>query len=360
MSGPLSQESGDKAKTISGSTVPLAKEEPSFRAESSSSCFGGFQRDEYMEVTTKPTTKVSLPSQFDDTKPSSSVFCTTAKQTMDQRGSAKPETDTKSSTDSFYMLETRMSTSSAAPSLQSQVKVSEGLSSSEACFDVSPLQRADSSDKVYQESSEEEEPVTLEMEDSALPCGIYQTIKVAQQEQSFHRQLTHMWLKVPLSPQRPRQSPSPLQVSQNNGGKRGKTNAALKEDAKVSGSDDKAETAKDSERIMCKDSTEEKKATTDTKMCEKAGDCKEDKEKSLSEKTPERLEERRRSSISDWELLQRPEDCPSAPPPGYGDDDEDEEDEEAMEWRTSAHGTSMSSSKDAYHNGSIQQRSSKG
>ncbi|KAK5866978.1 hypothetical protein PBY51_011506 [Eleginops maclovinus] len=186
-SGP-SKESGDKAKTISGSTVPLAKEETSVRAESSSSCFGGFQRDEYMEVTTKPTTKVFLPSQFDETKTSSSVLSTTAKQTVDESGSAKPETDTKSSTDSFYMLETRMTTSAAAPSLQSieQVKVSEGLSSAEACFDVSPLQRADSSDKVYQDSSEEEEPVTLEMEDSTLPCRIgCQTIKVAGQEQSF-------------------------------------------------------------------------------------------------------------------------------------------------------------------------------
>ncbi|XP_063762212.1 microtubule-associated protein 1A [Eleginops maclovinus] len=215
-SGP-SKESGDKAKTISGSTVPLAKEETSVRAESSSSCFGGFQRDEYMEVTTKPTTKVFLPSQFDETKTSSSVLSTTAKQTVDESGSAKPETDTK------------------------------------------------------------------------------------------------------------------------------KTQT-------VSGSDENAETAKDSESMMCKDSTEEKKATTDTKMCGKAGDCKKDKEeKSSSEKPPERLLERRRSSISDWELLQRPEDCPSAPPPGYRDDDEDEEDEEAMEWMTSAHGTSMSSSKDAYH-----------
>ncbi|KAJ4937624.1 hypothetical protein JOQ06_002256 [Pogonophryne albipinna] len=346
MSGPLSQESGDKAKTISGSTVPLAKEEPSFRADSSSSCFGGFQRDEYMEVTAKPTTKVSLPSQFDDTKPSSSVFSTTAKQTMDQRGSAKPETDTKSSTDSFYMLETRMTTSSAAPSLQSQVKVSEGVSSSEACFDVSPLQRADSSDKVYQESSEEEEPVTLEMEDSALPCRIYQTIQVAQQEQSFSSTtdshvvesttqstetkavtITSAYVSKPETSQQTASLPSlsdsgaskttcaTTEVSKTMEVKEEKTNAALKEDAKVSGSDEKAETAKDSESIMCKDSTEEKKATTDTKMCEKAGDCKEDEEKSLSEKTPERLVERRRSSISDWELLQRPEDCPSAPPP---------------------------------------------
>ncbi|XP_034005091.1 microtubule-associated protein 1A isoform X2 [Trematomus bernacchii] len=372
MSGPLSQESGDKAKTLSGSTVPLAKEEPSFRAESSSSCFGGFQRDEYMEVTTKPTTKVSLPSQFDDTKASSSVFSTTAKQTMDQRGSAKPETDTKSSTDSFYMLETRMTTSSAAPSLQSQVKVSEGLSSSEACFDVSPLQRADSSDKVYQESSEEEEPVTLEMEDSTLPCRICQTVKVAQQEQSFPSitdsyvvesttqstetkavAITSAYVSKPETWQQTASLPS---LSDSGAStttcattmevKEEKTNAALKEDAKVSGSDEKAETAKDSESIMCKDSAEEKKATADTKMCEQAGDCKGDEKKSL---TPESLVERRRSSISDWELLQRPEDCPSAPPPGYGDDDEDEEDEEAMEWMTSAHGTSVSSSKDAYH-----------
>lgn len=63
----------------------------------------------------------------------------------------------------------------------------------------------------------------------------------------------------------------------------------------------------------------------------------------LLEMPLERLERRRKSSISDWELLQRPDDCPSTPPPGYGDDDEEEDEEEVMEWMSGAHGTSISS-----------------
>lgn len=82
-------------------------------------------------------------------------------------------------------------------------------------------------------------------------------------------------------------------------------------------------------------------------MCEKVEEAERLEEKHLLEEPSERLGVRRKSSISDWELLQRPDDCPSAPPPGYGDDDE--EDEEAMEWMASVHGTSMSSSKDTYH-----------
>ncbi|XP_019729507.1 microtubule-associated protein 1A [Hippocampus comes] len=56
---------------------------------------------------------------------------------------------------------------------------------------------------------------------------------------------------------------------------------------------------------------------------------------SFLDKPPERLEARRKSSISDWELLQKPDDFPSAPPPGYGDQEED-----AFEWMASIHGAS--------------------
>ncbi|XP_035859226.1 microtubule-associated protein 1B isoform X3 [Sander lucioperca] len=417
-SAPLSQQFEDKVKTfttISSSAVPLAKEEPSFTTEPKSSCFGGFQRDEYMEVTTKPATKVSLPSQFDETKPSTPVLSTTAKQTEVQSGSAKPET--KSSTDSFYMLETKITTTSAAPSLQSieAVRVSDSLSTSEAHFDVSPLQRADSSDKVSQESSEDEEPVTLEMEDSTLPCHIEcQKIKAAEQKESSSSiaasyvvesttQSTETktititsttGVSKPVMVMETTQQAASLTSLSDSGAskttcattdvskteeekdKKGKTPevkeektngaiAPLKEDAKVSSKDDKTETAsqvkqkieeKKLEEKECKDSTDEKKATADPKICEKAdddrkGEAERVEEKNLLEKPPERLEVRRRSSISDWELLQRPEDCPSAPPPGYGDGDEEEDEEamEAMEWMTSVHSTSMTSSIDTYH-----------
>ncbi|XP_032378440.1 microtubule-associated protein 1A isoform X2 [Etheostoma spectabile] len=414
---PLNQQFEEKVETfttISSSAVPLAKEEPSFTTESKSSCFGGSQRDEYMEVTTKPATKVSLPSQFDETKPLTPVLSTTAKQTEVQSGSAKPET--KSSTDSFYMLETKITTTSAAPSLQSikAVRASDSLSTSGAHFDVSPLQRADSSDKVSQESSEDEEPVTLEMEDSTLPCRIEcQKIKVAEQKessssitvsygvqsttQSTETKTTTITSSTGVSKpdmvMETTQQTASLTSLRDSGAskttcattdvskteeaqeKKGKTPevkeettnraiAPLKEDAKVSNKDDETETASQVKQKIgenkleekeCKDSTDEKKATADPKMCEKAdvgrsGEAERVEEKNLLEMPPERLEVRRRSSISDWELLQRPDDYPSAPPPGYGDDDEeDEEAMEAMEWMASVHSTSMTSSIDTYH-----------
>ncbi|XP_071348398.1 microtubule-associated protein futsch-like isoform X2 [Trachinotus anak] len=421
-SASLSKQFGDKVETfttLTGSEVPLVKEESSITKASTSSCFGGFQRDEYMEVTTKPATKVSLLGQFEETKPSSPVLPTTAKQTEDQIGSAKPETDTKSSTDSFYMLETKITTSTTASSLQhtEPVKVSESLSTSEAQFDVSPLQRADSSDRGSQGSAEDEEPDTLEMDDSTLPCRIECQKKVTEQTESYAvESSTHaaetktvtitsttVVSKPDVVSQTTQQTASftPLSDSgasktlcavtdvskteedkekkeKTSEAKEEKTNGAFapfKEDAKVaeketSEKDEKTEFAKKDTEVKqiteekkleektCKDteSTEKEKASTDPKMCEKAEDGKGRKaeqveEKSLLDKPPERLEVRRKSSISDWELLQRPDDCPSAPPPGYGDDDEEEEEEamEAMEWMTSVHGVSVSSSKDTYH-----------
>ncbi|XP_061139893.1 microtubule-associated protein 1A [Syngnathus typhle] len=86
--------------------------------------------------------------------------------------------------------------------------------------------------------------------------------------------------------------------------------------------------SKSSENEMCKDSTEKMKAA-DVKW-EKEADLPE-----VSEKPPERLEARRRSSISDWELLQKPDDFPSAHPSGYSD-----QDEEAFETMASIHGAS--------------------
>ncbi|XP_019116544.2 microtubule-associated protein 1B isoform X1 [Larimichthys crocea] len=420
-SAPLSKQFEDKVETstsLSSSEITLAKEEPSFTTESTSSCFGGFQRDEYLEVTAKPATKVSLPSKIDETKPLSQILSTTAKLTEDLSDSAKPETDTKSSTDSFYMLETKITTSSAAPSLQSiePPKVLQSLSTSEACFDVSPLQRADSPDRDSQGSEEDEEPVTLEMEDSTLPCRIEcEKIKQVSEQKETVSSITESYVvestihptetttvtitssvvstpKVAMETTHQTASVTPLSdsgaskttcattdlskkdedIEKTLDIKEEKTIGAIssvKEDATVpekETKDEKTETAKDSEvkqkiekkleEKTCKDSIEEKKATADPNMCEKAEDGKKGEterveEKTLLEMPSERLEVRRKSSISDWELLQRPDDCPSAPPPGYGDDDEEEDEEtmEAMEWMASVHGTSMSSSKDAYH-----------
>ncbi|KAL6106352.1 map1a [Pungitius sinensis] len=369
---PLSKRLGDQVDTLTtipGSTVPLAREEPS--AESQSSCFGGFQRDEYMEVTTKPADKVSLPqSLFGETKPSYPFSPTTAKHADLQSGSAKPETESKSSPDSFRV--------------------------SEACFEVSPLQRAPSSDKASQESSEDEEPVTLEMEDSTLPCLIEcKKIPAAEKKEAFSlateshvvegtsatsttttavskrdvvmEATQHEASRDSLSDSGACKTPcAATDVSKSEAKSREvkeehatRATAPLKEEEKVSEKDEKTLTAKDCEvkqkmeDTLCKEGKEERKAPTDTKMSEKAedgnkGDVEKVEGKSFLEMPPGRLEVRRRSSISDWELLQRPEDCPSASLRGFADDDEEEEGGGALEWMTGVHGAARSCSKDTY------------
>nr|XP_040019689.1 microtubule-associated protein 1B [Gasterosteus aculeatus aculeatus] len=400
----LSKPLGDQVQTLtttSGSTVPLDKEEPS--AESQSSCFGGFQRDEYMEVTTKPAAKVSLPpSLLGETKPSYPFPSTTAKPTDLQSGSAKPETESKSSTDCFYMLESDVTTSSAAPPSLTMEPVQVSQSVSEACFEVSPLQRDPSSDNASQESSEDEEPVTLEMEDSTLPCLIEcKKIPAAEQKEAFLLiSESHVVERTsdtntsttavskhdvvmettPHTASRDSLSDSgackttcaTTDVSKSEDDKerkeksqdvKGETatraTAPLKEEEKVSEKDEKTLTAEDREvkqkieETLRKEGTEERKTPADTKMSEKAengnkGEVEKIEDKNLLEIPPGRLEVRRRSSISDWELLQRPEDCPSASPQGYGDDDEEEEVGAAVEWMTAVHSAAKSTSKDTY------------
>ncbi|CAJ1056079.1 microtubule-associated protein 1A [Xyrichtys novacula] len=381
MSSPSSQQLGDRVKTLttlSSSEVPLAKEEPSFRTETTSSCFGGFHREEYMEVTTKPATKV--PIQSEETKPLSTDLSSTSKQTDDP---PKSEKDTKSSTDSFYMLETKTTTaSSSAPSVQGiePAKVPESLST----FDVSPLQRAESSGRV---PAQDEEPDTLEMEDSTLPCRIEcEKIKVAEHKETLStptgsclvESMTLSTEKTSTTITSTTETHQTVSVSSLCGSEAGKTTSATtdssrtedkekektpeeKKDVKVSEMDQKVktETAKDEakpkmEEKTCKDISEDKTSSSDPTMCTKVedgkkGEAEKVEEKSLLEKPSERLEMRRRSSISDWELLQRPDDYPSAPPAGYRDDDDDDDEEveeEAMEWMSGTHSTSVSSSKD--------------
>ncbi|XP_058500596.1 microtubule-associated protein 1B-like [Solea solea] len=403
-SGPLSQQSGDQVETLTTETTsgaPLVKEELSFMKPSTSSCFGGFQREEYMEVTTKPPTKVSTLSQFGETKPSSPALSTTAKETEDQTHSAKPEIDTKLSTDSFYMLEAEISTSATAPSLQQ----------TEACFDVSPLQRADPSDRGSQGSAEDKEQDTLEMEDSTLPCRI-ECQKISEQKETVSSKTescvvkgtvyatetttvtitsTTLMSQSDMVSQTSQQTASftPLSDSgasktscaitdmlkteegkeksdETSEAKEEKTNGAIaffREDAKLA-EKEACEKDQKTEDTEVKQKTEEKKlddktlqdisdkkSTADPEMSEKAEVDKGREEKSvegkslLLDKQSERLELRRKSSLSDWELLHKPDDCPSAPPPGYGDN---EEKEEAIEWMASGHGP-MSSSKHTHH-----------
>lgn len=381
-SAMLIQPFGGKVETIhktSTSGVPLLKEEPSATTPSTHSCFGGLQRHEYMEVTTKPATKASLFTQFEEPKPSSPVLSTTAKQTEDKSSIEKHETDSKLSTDNSYMLETEVTPSSAAQSLQSTkpVKVSESLSTSEARFDVSPLLRADSSERVSQGSAGDEESDTLEMEDSTVPCCIECQNKVVEQKEIFSSATesyvakcsihateaktviitsTTVVSKPGVQPIQQAVSFTPLGDSRACKTSCATTDVSRKDDNKdqneITEATKATEIKQKVEENTCKDGTGEKKATTERLEVGKEGEAEQVEKKSLLGMPSERLEIRRKSSISDWELLQRPDDFPSAPPPGYGDDDENEDEEESMEsieWITSAHSTSMSSPKETYH-----------
>ncbi|XP_077453433.1 uncharacterized protein map1ab [Stigmatopora argus] len=86
--------------------------------------------------------------------------------------------------------------------------------------------------------------------------------------------------------------------------------------------------AKSPDRNVCKDGAGESHKVEVEKDKWSYGE--EEEEESFLEKPPERFEARRRSSISDWELIQKPEDFPSAPPP----------EEEAFPWMASLHGAS--------------------
>ncbi|KAM9854823.1 uncharacterized protein map1ab [Aulostomus maculatus] len=355
-SAPFSQEFGDKTfGSISSSSA---------MTESISSGTGGLQRDEYMEVTTKPAAKVS-----EETKPLSSVLSTV--------------------------------TATSLPSTEPS-DLAGSLSTSEAHFDVSPLQRADASDRRSLGFAEDQPDV--EIEDSTLPCRIEcQKIKDAEQKETFSsiaeshvvestkRATETKTITSTVAPaaevvmQTSQQTTSITTVTdgatktscaiadlskteedtkeQITKSKEETTKGAFKEDRKVEKEkDEKTDTIKDPdvkqktetkeqlemmkvEEKTCKESTVEKKDSLDPKMSEKVEkeEAKAAEEKSSLDKPAERLEVRRRSSISDWELIQRPDDCPSAPPPGYGDDDEEEE---TMEWMAGVHGAS---SKDTFH-----------
>ncbi|XP_053741538.1 microtubule-associated protein 1B isoform X1 [Synchiropus splendidus] len=62
------------------------------------------------------------------------------------------------------------------------------------------------------------------------------------------------------------------------------------------------------------------------------------KEGRISQGTPERMETRRRSSLSDWELLQKPDDYPGDPLSEFGDDNEEQK---AYEWLASGCSTTL-------------------
>ncbi|XP_064859043.1 microtubule-associated protein 1A-like [Oncorhynchus nerka] len=97
-----------------------------------------------------------------------------------------------------------------------------------------------------------------------------------------------------------------------------------KEKKEMAGEKEKVE----EKQLEEKDGKEEEKKDQTDEESEKEKERKEgEKEKvedKKAEKPEEKMSERRRSSLSDWELLQGPGACPSAPP-GYEDDREEEE-----------------------------------
>uniref|UniRef100_UPI003AB0367C uncharacterized protein map1ab n=1 Tax=Centroberyx gerrardi TaxID=166262 RepID=UPI003AB0367C len=356
---PSSQQFGEEVETFMSSSslrrdseVPLVKDEPPSVIESTSSSSGGLQTDEYMEVTTKPATtastaSVSLPSQF-ETKLPSPVLSATAKEVVEHDGSTIPEMDKKQSSDSFYALETTLTTSVAAPFLQSTqpVKPTEILSTSGALFDVSPLQRADSSDRGSQGPKDALSGATK------TSCAITDLSKTEEEKETKEERLEFKEEKKDGEIKPLKEDTKVSEPKEKEPRERDEKTEVVKEDIEVKGKIEE----KKLEEETCKDSKgEEKKATADPKTSERVETGKEGEaervEGKMLEKPPDRMEVRRKSSISDWELLQRPEGCPSAPPPGYGDDDDDDDDEEAMEameWMTTVHGTSLSSTKDTY------------
>ncbi|KAF7654064.1 hypothetical protein LDENG_00075070 [Lucifuga dentata] len=412
-SAPLSHHFGGEAETfltISDSGIRQDSEAPSVEkklspvTEASSGC-GGFQREEYMEVTLKPPTTAS--SLSDETKPSSQVLTTISKEILDQGDPAKPEMDSKQSKESLDALETKLSTPSVAPSVEipQPIKPSESLSTSEAHFDVSPLQRVDSSPRWSQGSAESNE--SIEMEDGTLPCriecekiiSVTKSYRVESSIQTKTVTITSTTTTTSKPDVETQPAPKTSSATESLSGatktscaitdiskteetkekelefKDEKSKAALsplKDDTKAAepkekeacGIAEKTELAKEDTEVTkkieekevdgktSKDSKVDDKKTADSKTNEreevKDGEA-ESIEKKMLEKPPERLEVRRKSSISDWELLQRPDDFPSTPPPGYGDDDDDEDEEEAMEWMTSLHGTPLSCTKDTGH-----------
>ncbi|PWA24519.1 hypothetical protein CCH79_00011773, partial [Gambusia affinis] len=261
--------------------------------------------------------------------------------------------------------------------------------------------KADSSDQ----GSKKKEPETLEMEDSTLPCRIEcQKIQVSDPKEAFSSKTAETYsaestvqfteertvtitststVSIPAVTTESTQHAASITPSSDIGAtqtscattdlKDKMTKGAsehMKEDVhieekEISGKDEKTETIKDIgtkqkteekklDEKTCKDgSIEDKKETADPKVSEKIETGKQVEaekweDKCFLEKPSVRLEVRRKSSLSDWELLQRPEDYPGTPPPDYDDGDE-VADEETKEWGATSHTTSMSTSAESYH-----------
>nr|XP_057930965.1 microtubule-associated protein 1A [Doryrhamphus excisus] len=284
-SHPLGQQLEDKP-FVSESSRSTQKV-PSFDSGFLSSASGGLQTDEYMEVMSKHTDEYL--------------------QSEETKMSPLQHTDASKLAEMFY--------------------------TSQTCFDVSP-QRAEATDKDLCPLQYDPECQKMEV-----------VMKTAQRGSSDSGALNTSCAIADLP------------TAEEGKEKSVKTSGAEMEDTKIDSEVEKeiSEAAGQQEaktlckEKLCKDSAELIKPS-ETKTSEKEDSTKEEGEskspeekEGFLEKLQERFEARRKSSISDWELLQKPDDFPSAPPPGYGD--QEEKAMEAFELMASIHGASLFSSK---------------
>uniref|UniRef100_A0A8C8J701 Microtubule-associated protein 1Ab n=1 Tax=Oncorhynchus tshawytscha TaxID=74940 RepID=A0A8C8J701_ONCTS len=383
----------------------LFKAEDSSAMHSTLSTSGVMLKDEYLEASEKLTSTTSATFSLTKVFP---VLATPAEDITEQDSSSSPEMDKGQTSDNFHKLEgiveTKTITSAGAsePPCSQLSKPAETISTSRALFEVSPLQRADSSDRESQGSAVSKESYTCKREDSTLPCRIEcQKFAVTEQEERMLSMAETYMVTINSSTTttvsqsdgvtKPQQSteassngatevstspqevlsgaskascvttadlPKTEQKKEEKETKDEKDKMAMKEeemkeikvetikeDTKMPEQKDKEETKQMDEKKEVageKEKVEEEEKVEENKLEEKEKDGKaeEKKDKTVekeSEKEMERKEgekekvedkkekivERRRSSLSDWELLQGPGACPSAPPPGYEDEEEE-------------------------------------
>ncbi|KAM9568607.1 uncharacterized protein ACWYII_018803 isoform 1-T1 [Salvelinus alpinus] len=165
----------------------LFKDEDSSAMHSTLSTSGLMLKDEYLEASEKLTSTTTATFSLTKVFP---ILATPAKDITEQDSSSSPEMDNGQTSDNFHKLEgiveTKTITSAGAsePPCSQLSKPAETISTSRAFFEVSPLQRADSSDRESQGSAASKESYTCKMEDSTLPCRIEcQKFAVTEQEE---------------------------------------------------------------------------------------------------------------------------------------------------------------------------------
>ncbi|XP_036806834.1 microtubule-associated protein 1B isoform X2 [Oncorhynchus mykiss] len=388
----------------------LFKDEDSSAMHSTLSTSGVMLKDEYLEASEKLTSTTTATFSLTKVFP---VLATPAKDITEQDSSSSPEMDKGQTSENVHKLEgtveTKTITSAGAsePPCSQLSKPAETISTSRAFFEVSPLQRADSSDRESQGSAVSKESYTCKMEDSTLPCRIEcQKFAVTEQEERMLSMAETYMVTINSSTTttvsqsdgvtKPQQSteassngatevstspqevlsgaskascvttadlPKTEQKKEEKETKDEKDMMAMKEeevkeikvetikeDTKMTEQKDKEETKQMDEKKEVageKEKVEEEEKVEENKLEEKEKDGKAEEKKGKtvekesekemerkegekekvedkkSEKQEEKIVERRRSSLSDWELLQGPGACPSAPPPGYEDEEEE-------------------------------------